>query len=103
MVFFVYYANRSDTSFSLRLPPEKSTKRGRNICKDIAIEKALFAKNYAHGTGTHYWPAHESNFAIGNGAPGVIRTLDLVLRRHTLYPAELRARRTSDGETAAVG
>ncbi len=29
----------------------------------------------------------------GSGAPGVIRTLDLVLRRHTLYPAELRARR----------
>jgi hypothetical protein len=28
-----------------------------------------------------------------SGAPGVIRTLDLVLRRHTLYPAELRARR----------
>jgi hypothetical protein len=25
------------------------------------------------------------------GAPGVIRTLDLVLRRHTLYPSELRA------------
>src|SRR5438876_5366704 len=28
-----------------------------------------------------------------NGAPGAIRTPDLVLRRHTLYPAELRARR----------
>ena len=27
-----------------------------------------------------------------NGAPGRIRTSDLVLRRHTLYPAELRAR-----------
>ncbi len=27
-----------------------------------------------------------------NGAPGRIRTSDLVLRRHTLYPSELRAR-----------
>jgi hypothetical protein len=26
-----------------------------------------------------------------NGAPGRIRTVDLVLRRHTLYPSELRA------------
>ncbi len=26
-----------------------------------------------------------------NGAPGRIRTSDLVLRRHTLYPSELRA------------
>ena len=40
-------------------------------------------------------PAHFSEnivFIGKNGAPGVIRTLDLVLRRHTLYPAELRAR-----------
>ena len=29
-----------------------------------------------------------------NGAPGRIRTSDLVLRRHTLYPSELRARRS---------
>jgi hypothetical protein len=27
-----------------------------------------------------------------NGAPGEIRTPDLMLRRHSLYPAELRAR-----------
>ncbi len=26
-----------------------------------------------------------------SGAPGRIRTVDLVLRRHTLYPSELRA------------
>src|ERR1700747_440784 len=30
---------------------------------------------------------------VENGAPGRIRTSDLVLRRHTLYPSELRARR----------
>jgi hypothetical protein len=29
------------------------------------------------------------------GAPGEIRTPDLMLRRHSLYPAELRARSTS--------
>ena len=29
---------------------------------------------------------------IGVGAPGWIRTSDLMLRRHVLYPAELRAR-----------
>jgi hypothetical protein len=29
-----------------------------------------------------------------DGAPGRIRTSDLVLRRHTLYPAELRAHAT---------
>ncbi len=28
----------------------------------------------------------------GNGAPGRIRTCGLMLRRHVLYPAELRAR-----------
>src|SRR5271168_1812039 len=28
---------------------------------------------------------------IKDGAPGRIRTVDLVLRRHTLYPSELRA------------
>src|SRR4029077_306091 len=34
-----------------------------------------------------------NNYKTGkNGAPGRIRTSDLVLRRHTLYPAELRAR-----------
>ena len=27
-----------------------------------------------------------------NGAPGTIRTCDLLLRRQTLYPAELQAR-----------
>src|SRR6267154_6119320 len=30
-----------------------------------------------------------------NGAPGVIRTLGIVLRRHTLDAAELRARRAA--------
>jgi hypothetical protein len=30
---------------------------------------------------------------FGSGAPGRIRTCDLMLRRHVLYPAELRARR----------
>ena|SRR6266404_915929 len=40
------------------------------------------------GLGVEKW-----HFYWENGAPGVIRTLDLVLRRHTLYPAELRARR----------
>ena len=35
------------------------------------------------------------------GAPGAIRTPDLVLRRHTLYPAELRARRQHQVKTAA--
>ena len=30
--------------------------------------------------------------AVWNGAPGEIRTPDLMLRRHSLYPAELRAR-----------
>lgn len=28
----------------------------------------------------------------GNGAPGGVRTPDPVLRRHVLYPSELRAR-----------
>ena len=34
-----------------------------------------------------------ANLLVKSGAPGAIRTPDLVLRRHTLYPAELRARR----------
>ena len=29
----------------------------------------------------------------GNGAPGVTRTRDILLRRQMLYPAELRAHR----------
>ena len=35
----------------------------------------------------------QSKGSVENGALGAIRTPDLVLRRHTLYPAELRARR----------
>ena len=31
-----------------------------------------------------------------NGAPGGIRTPDLLVRSQTLYPAELRARRNAD-------
>jgi hypothetical protein len=31
-----------------------------------------------------------------DGAPGEIRTPDLMLRRHSLYPAELRARSFKD-------
>src|SRR5579862_6248921 len=33
----------------------------------------------------------EKAFRLKNGAPGGVRTPDLVLRRHTLYPSELRA------------
>ena len=36
--------------------------------------------------------AQFASFAfLGDGAPGEIRTPDLMLRRHSLYPAELRA------------
>ena len=35
-------------------------------------------------------------FEEKNGAPGEIRTPDLMLRRHSLYPAELRARSLKD-------
>ena len=36
--------------------------------------------------------AGTSSFRRETGAPGEIRTPDLMLRRHSLYPAELRAR-----------
>ena len=37
--------------------------------------------------------SEEPIFLLGiSGAPGVIRTLDLLVRSQTLYPAELRAR-----------
>jgi hypothetical protein len=37
--------------------------------------------------------SERSNFVIrSSGAPGEIRTPDLLLRRQSLYPAELRAR-----------
>jgi hypothetical protein len=34
-------------------------------------------------------------FTMENGAPAVIRTPDLLVRSQTLYPAELRARRSA--------
>ncbi len=37
-----------------------------------------------------------------DGAPGEIRTPDLMLRRHSLYPAELRARPTRIPHFAAI-
>ena len=33
----------------------------------------------------------------GGGDPGWIRTSDLVLRRHLLYPTELRGRKPTEG------
>ncbi len=36
------------------------------------------------------------------GAPDTIRTCDLLLRRETLYPAELRAQETIDGPRQLV-
>jgi hypothetical protein len=43
---------------------------------------------------------------IKDGAPGRIRTVDLVLRRHTLYPSELRAQseiNSSSGDCITFG
>src|SRR5215475_7430967 len=74
-----------------------------SFCQEIAphlhflrsgsASKSACGKPKAHLQDHGPAPPSASSFFVGkSGAPETIRTSGLVLRRHTLYPAELRAR-----------
>ena len=48
------------------------------------------------------WLKSEQRKSLINGAPGEIRTPDLLVRSQALYPTELRAQRVIDNKTSTV-
>ena len=49
------------------------------------------------------WRCHQLSYILRNrGVPWGIRTLDLLLRRQLLYPAELKAHQASDGNRTHI-
>ena len=81
---------------SFQLPPELPLIDGNrghlvsfpvNVANDETVKGDVQERQYLQGDSRDDKACHGGE----NGAPGRIRTCDLLLRRQTLYPAELRA------------
>src|SRR4051812_48431964 len=66
--------------------------RGKKLARHLANQQRLVKEGTVKGDTELSGIAQVAiNSVAGNGAPGVIRTPDLLVRSQTLYPTELRA------------
>ncbi len=80
-----------------RTAPDRSVRLRPARCRPEAVEAGYYENHlsrlwdWTRLPGAGLKDTHVSERASKNGAPGMIRTCDLLVRSQTLYPTELRA------------